>query len=379
MGNVNINTGAPGNPLDALLAQNKGSLYGSSGLDIENALAQSRAGTIDPRIAAMGYHRTPYDETYQFDPTDQNIDSSGAIMRDGQQYHQLASTSIGGQGQPIDPSKVIYDPKYGLLTPQTNLKPISNGYGDMVFGLAALGLGLPTAMAAMGGTAAGAGGGGAASSGGGTSLGALGVDSSPISVQSLGSVPQMASTDSIMGYGGASAGAGAGGLGNAAGSGGSLSGGGYVDDPGFVAGDAADPGSLSSTIGRGGSSIADWVAKNPLQAARLGIGVGSALAGASGSSHGGGGAGNDMSSIIEQMANANRVNQNTPIGSRQWVHNQDGTWTVNDALSKPEQQNFENVQGMNADVTGMARQRLAQLLAQPFDFQSYYQRAGAGG
>ena len=374
MGNVNINTGAPGNPLDALIAQNGGSLFGSTGFNVENALAQSRAGTIDPRIAAMGYHRTPYDDTYQFDPTDQNVDSSGAIMRDGRQYHQLASTSIGGQGQPIDPSKVIYDPKYGLLTPQENLKPISNGYGDMVFGLAALGLGLPTAMAAMGGAA------------GGTSLEALGIDASPISVQSLGSVPQMASTDSIMGYGGAGAGAGglgaggAGNLGNAAGSGGSLTSGGYVDDPGFVAGDAADPGSMSSMIGRGGSSIADWVAKNPLQAARLGIGVGSALAGASGSSHGGGGSsGSDMGSIIEQMANANRVNQNTPIGSRQWVHNSDGTWTVNDSMSAPEKQNFENVQGMNADVTGMARQRLAQLLAQPFDFGSYYQRAGAGG
>lgn len=165
MPNVNINQGQPGNPLDALLQQNHGSLYGSTGFDIENALAQSRAGTIDPRIAAMGYGHTSYDDTYQFNPSDQNIDpATGRINLNGQQFVQLAGTNIGGQGEPIDPSLVQYDPTYGLITPYSNIKPISSGYGDLVFGLAGLGLGLPTAMAALGG------GGGLAAGGGSTPI-----------------------------------------------------------------------------------------------------------------------------------------------------------------------------------------------------------------
>lgn len=86
-----------------------------------------------------------------------------------------------------------------------------------------------------------------------------------------------------------------------------------------------------------------------------------------GAAHEGGGNGGETNpqSIIEQMANANRVNHNTPFGSRAWSQGADGRWTVNDTLSPEEQANYEGVRGINANVTGMTRDRLAALLAAP--------------
>lgn len=69
-------------------------------------------------------------------------------------------------------------------------------------------------------------------------------------------------------------------------------------------------------------------------------------------------------SIIEQMANANRVNHNTPFGSRAWSQGADGRWTVNDSLSPEEQANYEGVRGLNSNVTNTARDRLAAFMAQ---------------
>jgi hypothetical protein len=41
------------------------------------------------------------------------------------------------------------------------------------------------------------------------------------------------------------------------------------------------------------------------------------------------------------------------------------SWGVTDAFSPQEQANYEGVRGMNADVTSMAQQRLAAMLAAP--------------
>jgi hypothetical protein len=98
--------------------------------------------------------------------------------------------------------------------------------------------------------------------------------------------------------------------------------------------------------------------------ARTGLGLASLGAAASG----GGGQGGETNpqSIIEQMAAANRVDHNTPIGSRRWSQDPaTGRWTVNDAMSPEEQANFEGVQGLNASSTQVARDRLAALLAKP--------------
>lgn len=148
---ANFNAGAQGNPLDALLGG--GSIYGSMGRSLSQAVADAYAGDPSAQqwLISQGYGRVnTTGESNNFEITDPNLDPQGYILRNGKHYSQLRSTDIGGPGQAIDPSKVIKDPQYGLITPLENLKPQSNGYGDTVFALAALGLGLPTAAAALG-------------------------------------------------------------------------------------------------------------------------------------------------------------------------------------------------------------------------------------
>jgi hypothetical protein len=99
--------------------------------------------------------------------------------------------------------------------------------------------------------------------------------------------------------------------------------------------------------------------------ARMGMGLAGLGAAASGDGGGNGGE-TDPQNIIEQMANANRVDHNTPIGNRRWAKDPaTGRWTVTDSMSPVEQENFGNVQTLNAGVTQAARDRLAALLAQP--------------
>lgn len=81
-----------------------------------------------------------------------------------------------------------------------------------------------------------------------------------------------------------------------------------------------------------------------------------------GGSSGGSGS-TDVGDIINQMANVNRVDHNTPIGSRRWTQGADGRWSVDDTMSPEEEANFRNVQGLNQGVTQFARDQLAALLA----------------
>lgn len=128
---VNINSGAAGNPLDALLAGRN--IFGSTGFNIENALAQSYAGDTGVRgqLSQFGTFGTPYDDTNTFNPTNPAIDSRGRITLDGKNYAQLANTNIGGPGEAIDPSKVIFNDQYGLITDPSNIKAPSD-VGDWV-------------------------------------------------------------------------------------------------------------------------------------------------------------------------------------------------------------------------------------------------------
>jgi hypothetical protein len=133
-------------------------------------------------------------------------------------------------------------------------------------------------------------------------------------------------------------------------------------------GSALAGGNMTGALSPGGlSGLAGQAANNPMGTARL-IG-GLASLGAAGHNGGGsgttGGSPTDASSIIEQMARTNRVNQNTPLGTRRWAQDENGNWTVTDAMDPAEQANFQQVQGMNADITGSARARLAALLAAP--------------
>lgn len=277
--------------------------------------------------------------------------------KDGKQYVQV------GKNKLKDPSKVISDPEMGDVTEVDNVNDIKPEGINYLMLAAALTAGAGGAALGLGGEAAGLGAAGAA--GAGEALTPLaGVTLAPETA--IGTMGTYGGTAGALGGGAAAAGgAGAGGgglagLGAAEGAGAGLTPlTGVQLAPETAIGTMGEyAGGSPSLLSQAGSAIAN----NPGQAARLGLGL-AALGGAAHSSNASGGAGTDTNSIIEQMANANRVNWKTPLGSRDWTHNADGTWGVNDTLNPAEQANFENVQGMNSGVTDYAKQALARLLS----------------
>lgn len=135
------------------------------------------------------------------------------------------------------------------------------------------------------------------------------------------------------------------------------------------AGLGAGGGGLAGALGGAGSAVSSALGGLGIRdVVRAGLGLfalGQMNKDRGGGGGGGGGVGSNAQSIIDQMANANRVDINTPLGSRKWNKGEDGRWSVTDSMDPAEEQNFRGVQGMNSDVTGMARQRLAELLANP--------------
>lgn len=142
MAGLNINSGASGNPLDALLGGRPlygslgGLLYGSPGANMPQATSEGG----DP-IYGEGYL---YGNDPRYQQAYQTLQNQGLT--------QLRSTNIGGPGEAIDPSKVTYDPNLGLVTSLSNVKPVGNGtlwdqYGGFLM------LGLPAAAAIAGGAA----------------------------------------------------------------------------------------------------------------------------------------------------------------------------------------------------------------------------------
>lgn len=209
-------------------------------------------------------------------------------------------------------------------------------------------------LAAMGGAGLSGLGAGAAGAGEGLGLSATG---------ELGVGAGASGSAGFSGLGGGGLGA----LGAAAGGGGGGGGLGLTatGELGSGAGNAVGTGlGTGGTATVGDSTLGNIVNSlgGPGNIARLGMGL-AALGGSSGGGPGGGGNSSDANDIIEQMARANRVDHTTPLGSRRWTQGPDGRWSVTDAMDPTEELNFRQVQGMNADVTGMARSRLAQLLA----------------
>lgn len=258
---------------------------------------------------------------------------------------QVGQGGVGGPGELIDPSKLEYDPELGFLTTPDNIKPTDDGWDDRmnlgmmiaaggVMGGAALAHGAAAGAAGSGGAALGGGGTGGVGAGGSSLAAMEGAGAGGGGLASLGA--------ESLGGGGVLEAGGAGGIGAGGGAG----------SAGITGGGAVGGSNLLSNLG-GAQNVA-----------RLGMGL--ASLGSSGGGGGGGGSGpTDANSIIEQMARANRVNHTTPLGSRRWTQGPDGQWSVTDSMDPMELANFQNVQGMNADVTGMARQRLAALLASP--------------
>lgn len=268
MPGLNINPGAQGNPLDALLAQHGGNLYGSTGFNVENLLAQARAGTIDPRLAALGYGPTTYDSTYQFNPSSSAIDPvTGQINLNGQRYIQLKNTGIGGPGQVIDPSKVIYNDQFGALAPSGDVAKPQDDFMAQWAPFIIAGLGSAAAIA---GSAGAAGGASAAPDVSTSDLGSLGtVNGEGASAGSLGTT---GGTTSGLDFGGYTGGIdpetanGMGGMGVAQNGIGSGS---FMDQ---LTGAINNPSSLLSSNGLLGSTVGDlgsWAISHPLQAAGL--------------------------------------------------------------------------------------------------------------
>lgn len=299
---------------------------------------------------------------------------SGGFIRDekGNQVYQLGDwdgTGVGHGGFTVtDPKQIRHDPVLGdVVDPQyiKSVKKLGPNYAMLaaVLGAGALGTFAGLGAEAAGGAAAGT---GAAEGAAGAAAGGSGL--TPLTGVTLAPEASFLPMGEI--GGGAAAAGGGGGLAELGGAGAAGGGGGAA---GGAAGGGMAPvtdlsvqaaGGAGSSAGGAGSGLLSAVG-GPSGAARLAGGL-AALGGSHGSSSGtASGASTDPNSIIEQMAQANRVNQNTPLGSRNWVHNQDGTWTVNDTMNPAEQDNFQNVQGLNAGMTDYSRQALARMLSQP--------------
>lgn len=226
MASMNINAGASGNPLDALLAQNKGSLWGNLGGLLYGRYNITTNGGLDE-----GGNPTPVPDGM----VTENDDRYQGAIRDLNGRTQLRNTNVGGPGGVIDPSKVTYDPRYGLVTDPSNLNPVGetflDKYGPWLL-MAAAGAGIAAQGAGLIGSGAEAGAGAAGTAGAGTAgVGDAGLTGVGSNVGDLGAAG---------GAAGASGGS----------SGGLLSG----------LGDQA-----SGLLGQAGS----WAAAHPLQAAGL--------------------------------------------------------------------------------------------------------------
>lgn len=291
---------------------------------------------------------------------------------------QIGGDLTGNAEALKDPSKVWYDPKLGWITPSDNVK-MPSGSGDWLDNampyLVAAGLGGPALGAAMGGGGAAAAGeaGFGVTGGGSVGIGAGVTGGGAVEAGALGGAAA----------GGAAAGPSGSYWGQLADSGGILTdagdalggAGGGMDTGAFdmggsngFGGSTYSPPGIGDYISGAVGSAVDSAVANPYGAARGVAGLGALLAanhGAGGTSSTGLGNPGDVNNIIETMANANRVNQSTPFGSRSWAQGPDGRWTATDAFSPEEQTNYEGVRGMNADVTKYAMQKLAALMAQP--------------
>ncbi|HEX3156706.1 MAG TPA: hypothetical protein VHV32_18905 [Candidatus Angelobacter sp.] len=109
--------------------------FGSSGIDFANALAQAAAGgQIDPRLAQYFNIGSQGSETptTTFTPNDPNGPSNqGTVMIDGVPYVQLAGATDNSTIRSRDPSMFRNDPKYGLITPASNVHAGTDWYSEI--------------------------------------------------------------------------------------------------------------------------------------------------------------------------------------------------------------------------------------------------------
>lgn len=253
---------------------------------------------------------------------------------------QLGQSGIGGYGEANDPAGLTWDDEFGILADRGNINaPDDSGpqgimanYVIPAATLAAMGYGAGSMAGLWGGAA------GAAPAGAFPEVaipGNLSATAIPAASPALAAIPGGSSSGGFLST-----------LGSA------LSGGGA---------------SIGDVISSGATSLGNAITSNPGTAIRGIAGLGAAIAGSRGGGGGGSGGGGvgDFGDLLSAQANANRVDINTPTGSRRWSQGADGRWTVNDSMSPEEQANYENVRTMNAGATDYARQLLARTMARP--------------
>lgn len=263
MAGLNINAGAQGNPLDALL--NGRPQWGQlGGLLVPLGAGYSTEG--GDTVYGQGY-LGPNDPRWQ-------LASDALSNYNGKgQYTQLRNDNIGGPGGVLDPSKVIYDPQYGMLTPSSNVNAPQDDWMANYMPFIIAGLGSAAAIAGASGAA------GAAGSTGATApidvstsdLGALGtVNGEGATVGAAGTAGGTAG--SSLDFGGYTGGidpetaAGQGGMGVAQNG---IGPGSFTDQ---LAGAINNPSSLLGSNGllsQGAQSLGSWAISHPLQAAGL--------------------------------------------------------------------------------------------------------------
>lgn len=345
MPEMNFNAEDPLNPLLALLARH--GQFGRAGrflpFDAQNLGTGSQWDNLmDPRY--FEEYTTEGSEggggERRFRPNQQTLERLGGRV-------QIPRLNVGGPGGVRDPSLVDVDEEFGLLTALSNLNEPSSSWltDNLPYIFAAIGGG--AALSHMGAFGAGAGTGVGDAFAGATATGEV-TGANPFLGAVGGGEVTGGAVDPFAG----------------------ITGGGEVTG-GPLGGGQVDP-FAGATAGGDvtGGGLLETLTNNPLRTARGAGALASLIAGnqtgggdRSGGGGGGGGDPNDPMSIINAMAAANRVNHTSPFGSRQWSQDADGRWSVTDSLSPEEQRNYESVRGMNAGVTDMAAQRLAQLMA----------------
>ncbi len=331
--------------------------YGTSGFNVTQAAgrATTGGGGSDPLMSRY-FKPNENSEGHWLPREGSRINQDGTITVNGVRYAQVDDTPDSYYDRAAGvPGGIIDDPEFGRLARADLIDPANDDFNNTMRVLIPLLLGgAAFTGGALGGEAFGFGGEAAAGVPGGV----------PGAGGEFATLPNLPpSTVGTMGPGFPGLGEGAAGISRAVDpsllegiSGGGLASG---TTPALT---AAPP--ITGASGLGG--VSSFLGNNAGNLVRGGTALASLIAGnkpgGSATSGGGGGMG-DPNSIIEAMAGANRVNQNTPFGSRAWSQGADGRWTVNDSLNPAEQANFENVQGLNAGVTDMARQRLAALMA----------------
>lgn len=124
--------------------------YGRSGFNLENSLAgiSSNAGRIDPRLYNYGYTQVDQSEggSERYFQGNANVNQRGHITRNGQIYAQVGEAL----DRIIDPTKVQYDEEFGLITDPSNIHMPERALDRAMPYVVAAGLGIPTAMHAIG-------------------------------------------------------------------------------------------------------------------------------------------------------------------------------------------------------------------------------------